>query len=182
MDRIEELLQKVKRIYNPQYLAFLKAQRDAEVVYSEDTGKHETRLGKRRRKQRARSSEYRERHPEIDKARQLLKREMTKVRKKSATTSDLAKYLTFLLSHDVCYWCKKRIPDDTNKTIDHVIPLSTGGTNSPENLVLSCKPCNQSKINKNIYVWVQEVLDDPNKAFQATSGSPPSASPEAPEG
>jgi hypothetical protein len=30
-------------------------------------------------------------------------------------------------------------------TVDHVIPLSWGGTNHPSNLVVACSPCNMKK-------------------------------------
>lgn len=30
-------------------------------------------------------------------------------------------------------------------TIDHVVPVSRGGTNALTNLVLACKPCNYAK-------------------------------------
>ena len=43
-----------------------------------------------------------------------------------------------------CYWCcvsLKGIPTE----VDHVIPLSAGGSNWPENLCLACRPCNRLK-------------------------------------
>lgn len=45
-----------------------------------------------------------------------------------------------------CYWCG--IPVENKYHIDHVIPLSRGGSDSPENLVVSCPTCNQKKYNK----------------------------------
>jgi 5-methylcytosine-specific restriction endonuclease McrA len=42
-----------------------------------------------------------------------------------------------------CHWCSK--PAKTGYHVDHVQPLSKGGTNWPSNLVISCGPCNVSK-------------------------------------
>lgn len=46
----------------------------------------------------------------------------------------------------ICTHCGKKITDDF--TIEHVIPLSKGGDNSPENLVALCESCNFSKSDK----------------------------------
>lgn len=45
-----------------------------------------------------------------------------------------------------CFWCKAKVKDDYH--VDHVIPLSRGGRDSRENLVISCPHCNISKHNK----------------------------------
>lgn len=42
-----------------------------------------------------------------------------------------------------CYYCGERV--GTKYHVDHVIPLASGGSNSPENLVISCPTCNLSK-------------------------------------
>lgn len=42
-----------------------------------------------------------------------------------------------------CYWCACSIKDSYH--VDHVWPLSKGGSNGPENLVLACPTCNQKK-------------------------------------
>lgn len=39
-----------------------------------------------------------------------------------------------------CWWCGK--PVGNNYHVDHRIPLSRGGTNNPENLVIACPFCN----------------------------------------
>lgn len=39
-------------------------------------------------------------------------------------------------------------------SVDHVVPLSRGGTNDPENLTPACKPCNSSKRDKLVEEWI----------------------------
>lgn len=56
-----------------------------------------------------------------------------------------------------CAYCGIRIfldiPFDVH--VDHIIPLSKGGTNYPDNLCLACQSCNQSK-NKHLYEdWIK---------------------------
>lgn len=45
--------------------------------------------------------------------------------------------------HNRCYWCSVKL--DASFHIDHVWPLSKGGSNGPENLCLACAPCNRKK-------------------------------------
>lgn len=42
-----------------------------------------------------------------------------------------------------CKYCGVLTGPDAE--IDHVIPLSKGGTNELDNLVTACRPCNQAK-------------------------------------
>lgn len=46
-----------------------------------------------------------------------------------------------------CYLCLKTIPINED-TLDHIIPLSKGGTNEYNNLSVSCRSCNSKKGNK----------------------------------
>jgi len=39
-------------------------------------------------------------------------------------------------------------------TIDHVIPLFSGGNNSMENIVPACTSCNSSKGKKSLLIWM----------------------------
>ena len=48
-------------------------------------------------------------------------------------------------SNGKCVYCGAKATE-----IDHVIPRSSGGTNSTHNLVASCKACNQMKSNKTL--------------------------------
>jgi len=43
-----------------------------------------------------------------------------------------------------CYWCGSRVEFHFS-TLDHVIPISRGGSNGDENLVLSCLECNAAR-------------------------------------
>lgn len=44
-----------------------------------------------------------------------------------------------------CFYCKEKL---RSFEVDHYYPISKGGSNSKENLVVACKPCNGSKGNK----------------------------------
>ena len=45
--------------------------------------------------------------------------------------------------HGLCYWCSERLGSGYH--VDHVIPISKGGSNGPENIVIACAHCNHSK-------------------------------------
>jgi 5-methylcytosine-specific restriction endonuclease McrA len=42
-----------------------------------------------------------------------------------------------------CWWCSRKL--NAKWEVDHRIPLSRGGSNGPENIVISCVPCNRRK-------------------------------------
>lgn len=46
----------------------------------------------------------------------------------------------------ICHWCRKRILF-AESTVDHIIALSQGGSNAPDNLCLACRPCNMERGN-----------------------------------
>lgn len=50
-----------------------------------------------------------------------------------------------------CYYCHKKVGNDYH--VDHVIPLSRGGSNGPENIVIACPTCNCSKNDKLPHEW-----------------------------
>lgn len=52
-----------------------------------------------------------------------------------------------LYSASTCYYCGKEIKG-RDKTIDHKIPVSRGGTNAIGNLCMCCQSCNSKKNNK----------------------------------
>lgn len=50
-----------------------------------------------------------------------------------------------------CYWCGKKVGKVYH--VDHIVPLSRGGSDSPENLVIACPHCNVSKRNRLPHEW-----------------------------
>lgn len=50
-----------------------------------------------------------------------------------------------------CYYCRCDVGDSYH--VDHVIPLSRGGSNNPDNLVIACPTCNVSKKDKLPHEW-----------------------------
>lgn len=51
---------------------------------------------------------------------------------------------TMLATHPLCAICGKR----PATTVDHITPVSRGGTDAPDNLQPACWPCNQAKGNR----------------------------------
>lgn len=45
-----------------------------------------------------------------------------------------------------------------NLTIDHVRPRSQGGTDTADNCVTACRPCNQAKGSMHVDVFMQTIL------------------------
>ena len=73
-----------------------------------------------------------------------------------------------------CFYCGKA-PPQTELQIDHIIPVSKGGTNSVENLVTACAECNRGKGTRKLakYKGRREV---------GNTAGPPNDTPEAGEG
>lgn len=51
-----------------------------------------------------------------------------------------------------CYYCQKKVKWGAHH-IEHVIPVSRGGTNDISNIVIACPPCNMHKHNKLPHEW-----------------------------
>jgi 5-methylcytosine-specific restriction endonuclease McrA len=52
-----------------------------------------------------------------------------------------------------CYYCQVKVRKTYH--VDHVIPLARGGSDGPENLVIACPNCNQSKNDRLPHEWPQ---------------------------
>jgi 5-methylcytosine-specific restriction endonuclease McrA len=52
-----------------------------------------------------------------------------------------------------CRYCGNNKLGKHQKSVDHVIPKSRGGSNSFNNLVMACTTCNWSKSSQLLNVW-----------------------------
>jgi hypothetical protein len=52
-----------------------------------------------------------------------------------------------------CSYCGVEGGKTTKWCVDHIIPLSRGGTNDPDNLTACCFPCNSSKSDRLLSEW-----------------------------
>lgn len=60
---------------------------------------------------------------------------------------DVTRKAIFARDKYTCQSCGRK----NNLTVDHIVQLSHGGTNSPENLQTLCKYCHEKKDNKKIF-------------------------------
>lgn len=74
----------------------------------------------------------------------------------------------YLRDHYCCQYCGLRFPAK-DLTLDHVIPKSRGGTDTWENLVSCCKPCNGKKDNKTPAEAGMKLLHKPGRLTIHTS-------------
>lgn len=56
----------------------------------------------------------------------------------------------WLKTHGECWYCGEGMNPFQDFTIDHIVPLSRGGTNAVVNLVPACRSCNAQKGSKTI--------------------------------
>jgi 5-methylcytosine-specific restriction endonuclease McrA len=59
-----------------------------------------------------------------------------------------------------CYYCQQTVPYK-ELTMDHLVPLTRGGRSTRDNLVPSCKSCNNQKKNMLPLEW-EEYLETLN--------------------
>lgn len=61
-----------------------------------------------------------------------------------------------------CGYCG-RILRGTNRVLDHIIPVSKGGTNVSSNLIACCRQCNTEKRDKTLFEWKIVLEEELNK-------------------
>jgi 5-methylcytosine-specific restriction endonuclease McrA len=54
-----------------------------------------------------------------------------------------------------CAYCGIIFNDYSQKSADHLKPLSKGGKNSLSNIVCSCRACNTQKANQDLKDWLK---------------------------
>jgi 5-methylcytosine-specific restriction endonuclease McrA len=92
-------------------------------------------------------------NPEKAKMIDRVKRENRRAHKQGSEGSYTQKDIQqiFAQQQGTCAYCHQQL---TEYHIDHVVPLSRGGTNWPDNLALACSACNLSKGAKLLSEWI----------------------------
>lgn len=93
-------------------------------------------------------------HPEQARARCALRY----ARKKKATVGDTKKIREFykrvqIQNYVECRYCKREAIRGRDRHVDHVVPLSRGGSHCVKNLVAACGKCNRDKKAKLLREW-----------------------------
>jgi len=70
--------------------------------------------------------------------------------------SPLIREKLFELQMGKCACCKAKV-NLRNMHLDHVMPISKGGSHTDDNVQLLCQPCNQSKYAKHPIDFMQEM-------------------------
>lgn len=105
---------------------------------------------------------YIERNKNVIRSRQKLQRQTPEFRiknranshrrramkKKCACTATKEQVRMLLIRARRCYYCNRRFGKQLPPTVDHVVPISTGGPHSIDNLLVACKSCNSVKRDK----------------------------------
>jgi 5-methylcytosine-specific restriction endonuclease McrA len=98
---------------------------------------------------RSKSKEWRDQHPEMVRIQWK-----TRQSRERASVGDHSPNDIRVLYEDQCgqcAYCGIRLFDSFH--VDHVIPISKGGSNWPDNLALTCEYCNLSKKDKLLAEW-----------------------------
>lgn len=76
------------------------------------------------------------------------------------TVSKRTRYEVLRRDNHTCRYCGGTAPDAI-LTVDHVVPVSLGGSDAPDNLVAACQDCNYGKASSNPDApLVENVGDD----------------------
>ena len=114
---------------------------------------------KHRKEYAARSKAWAKAHPARRKDSVRRNSSKRRAQKIVTTVEDISKQSVSNLFESVngrCVYCGAK----ADLTLDHVVPLSRGGTHTLENLVGACFSCNSSKGNKLIEEWLIVVDED----------------------
>jgi len=71
---------------------------------------------------------------------------------------DIPQHDLELLPHGaICCYCAKDIIYRTDLTVEHLVPKSKGGNNSPENKRPCCVRCNNARNNYSLRYWIMQM-------------------------
>lgn len=104
-------------------------------------------------KYRARTRAWRKKYPDRARVSDANKKAMRKRAEGKFTRADVEKLMS--LQKSKCIYCPRSLKKKFH--IDHIHPLSKGGSNWPSNLQLLCEPCNLHKHTTDPIVFAQRL-------------------------
>lgn len=104
-----------------------------------------------RRREAERARAWHAANPERHRANLLRRRSRERAAEGEHTAQDIKEQ--YERQRGQCHWCGVKVGDTYH--IDHVVPLSRGGSNWPENIVIACPSCNLSKHDRLPHEWPQ---------------------------
>lgn len=93
---------------------------------------------------------YQQEHP--DKVRANNQRRRARIANAPGSHTDRDIELIYQNQNGLCAYCGCELNGTFD--LDHIHPLSRGGSNNPDNLACSCRSCNRSKHDKTLQEWV----------------------------
>lgn len=138
----KEQIASYQRSYNPEYRV-RNAERLADYGYKWRARNSERRSLVRRA--------YREANPDKIRANEQRRRARLLNADGHYTGEDVRTQFERQKGH--CYYCHEKLGDKYH--VDHIVPLARGGSNWPENIVIACRHCNESKGAKLPHEWPQ---------------------------
>lgn len=97
-----------------------------------------------------RAKRHHKERPDLRQAALTRRRQRVAAADGSYSEGDIARIRRKL--NDSCFYCgASAVP----LTVDHLVPISKGGSNWPTNLTLACKPCNFDKHGKTAEAFVR---------------------------
>lgn len=101
-------------------------------------------------KARAHTQSYRDRNRNrwraLHRINQFNRRSLIKATEDGTVTD---KFIDSIYSQEICYWCKE-FTDEDERTLEHIIELSSGGQHSASNITMACLSCNSSRQNRGV--------------------------------
>jgi 5-methylcytosine-specific restriction endonuclease McrA len=90
---------------------------------------------------------------------------------RSADGSVTKRVIDDLLGCPICPYCNAELTPD-NLTIDHIVPISKGGTHTADNLAAICSPCNRAKHTSSLVGFLLRLAGPPDKLMSKGNSKP----------
>lgn len=106
----------------------------------------------------------------------VIRQALGKRQKESGKISPRARRHRDLLfaRHPYCHWCNKKLTKET-RTLEHLLPISMGGTDALKNLRLACPECNSQRdlSVQRIPKWLYRPRKAVHRQLEDTKASKP---------